>query len=282
MQIGKYHIFVDLGHGIGNACLQASYTLGCKSNGIELVDARFYASEAFRRCFAKVAAEKKNDPNWNHTAGPVDLKHGRLEDPAFREWLTSADRVFVNNYNDVFGSRSACKSGVTIDSRIAALFAEMKPGSVLATMHPIADLLKRDQDEVLELREKYGMDTPSPDLASFFKCEKIELGPANETVSWSQSGGNTETIWVWKYTRLEQPSGSKNNNNNNNNNNGKGIFLCSYKDCEHARAAAPIPAAIIEDSGLRLRQCKCNYAAISTRGRKNRKPSRRYAGFDCS
>ena len=57
MGVEKENIFVDLGHGIGNACLQSAYTIGCHSRGVELVDARFYASEAFRRCLAKVVLE---------------------------------------------------------------------------------------------------------------------------------------------------------------------------------------------------------------------------------
>lgn len=51
--------FVDLGHGIGNTCLQASYTIGCDSKGVELVDARYFASEAYHRCLAKVANHKR-------------------------------------------------------------------------------------------------------------------------------------------------------------------------------------------------------------------------------
>jgi len=54
MNLSKEHVFVDLGHGIGNACLQASYTIGCRSRGIELVDSRFFVSEAFHRSLAKV------------------------------------------------------------------------------------------------------------------------------------------------------------------------------------------------------------------------------------
>ena len=46
--------FIDFGHGIGNTCLQAAYTIGCESKGIELVDARYFASEAMRRGMAKV------------------------------------------------------------------------------------------------------------------------------------------------------------------------------------------------------------------------------------
>lgn len=202
------------------------------------------------------------------------MKHGRLEDPAYHHWLASSDRVFVNNFNEVFGSKSKCKSEVTIDSRIAALFASMKPGSVLATMHPIGDLLGRAQDEVMELRNKHGMYSPYPENASFFKMEQCELGPANETVSWSHGGGNKNMIWVYKYTRLSQP-GSED---------GKGVFLCTnHQNCEHARAAKPIPATIKGEAGLLLKFCDCKFTAIGTRGRKNRRPNKKYSSdFDCS
>lgn len=202
----------------------------------------------------------------------VELKHGRLEDPAFREWLISADRVFVNNYNDVFGSKAKCKDeGVTIDARIAALFASMKPGSVLATMHEIGPLTKRSQQEVKEIRDKHGLDSSSSDNASFFTMKKYELGPANDTVSWSKDGGNTKKIEVYKYTRLSQP-GSED---------GTGVFLCTNPDCEHARTANPIPAAAIGDNGLLLKFCDCKFTPIATRGRRGRKPSR-YDSFDCT
>lgn len=59
MNLSKEHVFVDLGHGIGNACLQASYTIGCRSRGIELVDSRFYVSEAFHRSLAKVTQDMR-------------------------------------------------------------------------------------------------------------------------------------------------------------------------------------------------------------------------------
>lgn len=68
MGVEKKNIFVDLGHGIGNACLQSAYTIGCQSRGVELVDARFYASEAFRRCLAKVMLDD-NKKVWIQRTG---------------------------------------------------------------------------------------------------------------------------------------------------------------------------------------------------------------------
>lgn len=56
----KHQTFADLGHGVGNACLQASYTVGCKSKGIELIDARYFVSEAFHRAMDVATLEARS------------------------------------------------------------------------------------------------------------------------------------------------------------------------------------------------------------------------------
>ena len=38
--LGKGHVFVDVGHGIGNLPIQAAFTRGCESRGIEMVGDR--------------------------------------------------------------------------------------------------------------------------------------------------------------------------------------------------------------------------------------------------
>jgi cyclopropane fatty-acyl-phospholipid synthase-like methyltransferase len=40
LQLKDDDVFLDLGHGIGNICIQAAYTIGCEARGIELVKAR--------------------------------------------------------------------------------------------------------------------------------------------------------------------------------------------------------------------------------------------------
>lgn len=196
----------------------------------------------------------------------IQLKHGRIEDPEYRQWLTEGvDRVFVNNFADVFGSRSGCKSKTqTIDSKIAALFATMKPGSVMVTMHPI-DALGHPRDKVMQHRHKHNLRTPCRGHASFFSLEEIKLGPANETVSWSANGKCKKTILVYKYTRLRQSD------------DGEGaVFLCTnHESCERSRNATPIPATALGEDGLVMNFCNCKYEAIRTRGKKKCKPSQK-------
>lgn len=44
----KDEIFIDIGHGIGNAVIQAALTIGCTSRGVELSSDRFALSCVFR------------------------------------------------------------------------------------------------------------------------------------------------------------------------------------------------------------------------------------------
>lgn len=40
-------VFIDIGHGIGSAVLQAAFTRGCESRGIELMEDRNLFAEHF-------------------------------------------------------------------------------------------------------------------------------------------------------------------------------------------------------------------------------------------
>lgn len=43
----KSEVFIDVGHGIGNAVLQAAFTIGCESRGIEVVPDRCQIADQF-------------------------------------------------------------------------------------------------------------------------------------------------------------------------------------------------------------------------------------------
>ena len=40
MMLTKDMVYVDIGHGIGNTCMQAAFTVGCEARGIEVVGKR--------------------------------------------------------------------------------------------------------------------------------------------------------------------------------------------------------------------------------------------------
>ena len=49
LELDRKDIFIDIGHGIGNATLQAAYTRGCESRGIEIMEGRYNVSEIFKK-----------------------------------------------------------------------------------------------------------------------------------------------------------------------------------------------------------------------------------------
>ena len=59
--ITEYDTFLDIGHGIGNACLQAAYTQGCKVKGIELVHERNIIANVFKDNFEVILNRMEKD-----------------------------------------------------------------------------------------------------------------------------------------------------------------------------------------------------------------------------
>lgn len=54
MNLQPTDIFIDLGHGIGNATLQAAYTRGCESRGIEMLQDRCFIADRFKERLAEI------------------------------------------------------------------------------------------------------------------------------------------------------------------------------------------------------------------------------------
>jgi hypothetical protein len=265
LQVQKTDVFVDVGHGIGNAVLQAAYTMGCESKGIEVVGDRNSIARVFQKELAQLGRSRHeifDDPRRNQV-GSVELRHGRLELPKFRDFITNPGRVtkaFVNNFDGVFAERSA-KLGqkYLLDHFIAGLFALMEPGSVMVTLHPLA--LGHSLNSANELRRRHGME--ESDFASFFQSETVTLGEAKDVVSWSHGGSNRKPIQVYVYRRIHQP------------NNGAAVFLCNNPQCEKAHSVEPQTAVGVVDingEGDRvvISECTCGIAARPLRQRRRR------------
>jgi hypothetical protein len=226
-------VFLDIGHGIGLLCLQAAYTAGCQARGIELVFGRHAVAQVFCE-----SLKCQNEQHPDRPAGVVLLRHGSLEDVAHRSFLVEGvTRVFFNNFNGVFGERSEMKGKTPwfLDDYVAGLFANMQPGSILVSLHPLR--LGRTRNQVNMDREKLksranknsSMEENEDKNASFFDMDEIVLGKACDTVKWRQESGCQNRIILYKYTRLEQPAG-------------RAVFLCSNPDCRHARDRTLIDA----------------------------------------
>jgi hypothetical protein len=183
--------------------------------------------------------------------GDIQLRHGRLEDQTHREFLTKGvTRAYVNNFNGVFAERSSkSNQKYFLDDYVAGLFAMMKPGAVMVTLHPLS--MGPTMNEANEVRVKQGMKQSK--YASFYDTDRVLLGKACDTVKWNQHSGNQKNIYIYKYERLEQSSD-------------EAVFLCCNPMCEAAKNATPIPVKTINEEGrLVINYCSCKVSTKSLR-----------------
>lgn len=241
LKLEKDDVFVDIGHGIGNTVLQAAYTVGCESRGIELVTDRNSIARQFQANIeGQLSILRKVGDIRSSRVGSVSMLRGRLEEYSHRDFLskykdsgTGSMKVFVNNFNRVFSERSSkANQKYSLDDFIAGLFALMKPGSVLVTLHPLILPLSFTcaTRHLKQQKLQYNED------ASFYEVQEIKLGKANECVSWSANGSNTSDIVVYRYMRLKQRSNNA-------------VFICINPKCPNAMNGTPIPATQEVDLG---------------------------------
>ena len=198
LEITKDDVFLDIGHGIGNSCFQAAYTTGCDARGIEVVKDRNDVALVFKDLL-EIKHKQRGVPR---QVGTVTLRHGRLEDPNQRSFLTEdVTKVFCNNYNGVFAERSSkVNQAWFLDHYVAALFATMAPGTCMVTFHPLT--LGPTMTEANLMRERNNL--AQSRKAGFYSVEKVELGRSCDSVKWNQHSGNKSKIHLYKYTRLQQ------------------------------------------------------------------------------
>lgn len=58
MQLHRDDIFLDIGAGIGNSCLQAAYTRGCEARGIEVIENRYEMGLQFKENLEALAHKR--------------------------------------------------------------------------------------------------------------------------------------------------------------------------------------------------------------------------------
>ena len=182
-----------------------------------------------------------------HAIGNVRLRHGKLEDPLHREFLTKeVDVAFCNNYNHVFGDKSQKAKPTypfTLDDYVAGLFCLMKPGAVLVTLERLQlGLSRKDANRA---RQKHGLH--ESEQASFFEMEEIVLA-GRDLLSWR---GDVE-FSVFKYTRI-----------------GDAKFFCCNPACKNSRTMVAIQAWRKEDEHVIANCCRrCKREEKGTRKRK--------------
>jgi hypothetical protein len=190
----------------------------------------------------------------------LDLLHGRMEAPEHREFLTNPQgitKAFANNFNGVFADKcEMAKQTYFLDNYLAGTFTQMKVGSILVTLHPLD--LGPSQSEANARRQQHGLWESVN--SSFYVDELVPLGKAKDVVSWSQYGGKTDTIYVYKYTRVKQETSD-----------GASVFLCCNPVCDKARLGTPIPATVTVtvagEERVVMNACDCKLTSMKLRSR---------------
>lgn len=154
-------VFVDFGHGLGNAVMQAAFTRRCCSRGIEIDATRFYLSSVYRtrlyEAYEKLWIDRDGisfrvrdnfvcakcwplqaySSHFDLQPGPIHLRRGRLESTEQTAFLTEGGRIkgICNNYNGVFGPKAMHSStNLSLDENMIGLFGLMVEGSILITL----------------------------------------------------------------------------------------------------------------------------------------------------
>jgi hypothetical protein len=256
MDLSKNDVFFDIGSGIGTLSLQAAYTIGCHSVGLEFLEGRHAAAIDLRK-YVKTRVK-----SWCRVKGrqaSVDFVRADAKTPAgakvFSDAIsivnssgTGAFKAFLNNFDGVLGDRSDCAfDGTSLEHYVSGQFASWPVGSQLVTISPLFCLGTPLERALAEL-ERIGVTTGDASHSSFFTVEEMTVGPQNEVASWSSKSGCKNEIVAYKYTRIAQAGLEWS------------AFRCLNRLCPVAKSGEPITAFKFDDNSLPLvNTCACGY-----------------------
>jgi hypothetical protein len=269
MELSQNDVFFDIGSGIGTLLLQAAYTIGCHSIGLELLEGRhaaalklrdfvktrvktWYGKEARQVSVDFVKADVKTPEGAKEFSDAIHIVN-MTEDGAFK--------AFLNNFEGVLGDRSPCAvDGTSLEHYVAGQFASWPVGSQLVTISPLFCLgtpLERAKEELKRLGL---MSKGDASHASFFSVDEMTVGPQNEVASWSYEGGCVKDVVAYKYTRIEQAGVEWS------------AFRCLNRMCPVARSGEAISALKLDDNSLPLiNTCSCGYQPRPRREARHRR-----------
>jgi Histone methylation protein DOT1 len=263
MKLNSDSVMVDLGHGIGNSCLQAAYSFGCASRGLECHKGRNDVSNVLSLKFQDAADIHATRDGMTFVPGSVTLRQGNLADPQHFNFLTGGvTHIFFDNWNGVFsGERLGAPNW---ERYVSALFASTPPGTVMTTVSPLrATLGPLPLSEANTVRTAKGL--PASDDASYYELEEHILGGKSDVYSFSEGNKSKELINLYVYTRTGQSTRDF------------AVFLCNNPYCDRAKSGELIPA-VTEEVGIGeggvagariIGCCSCN---VTDRVRRTKRP----------
>ena len=145
---GKMKAFLDIGHGIGIQVIQAGWSQSVPSRGVEIVKDRHLIAEGIYKGVldrlrshppdSTLAELRLNDFVPAITEGDEELNSFLL----FKDKPLDVQKglvIFVNNAEEVFAARSNGKGNmVSLDYRLAQLFAQMEVGGRMVTLTDVS------------------------------------------------------------------------------------------------------------------------------------------------
>jgi hypothetical protein len=150
----KITAFVDIGHGIGIQVLQAGWSIGVPSRGVEIMKDRHLIAISIKD---GVIESLRGDPpdSTGVELRLADFSHAMVpdretcqRDTKLHSYLLCKDKskeiqeglvVFINNAEDVFAARSNQNAkGICLDALLAKMFAQMQIGGRMVTLTDIS------------------------------------------------------------------------------------------------------------------------------------------------
>lgn len=152
-------VFVDLGSGVGNVCLQAALEIGCDSWGCEMMDNACNLAEAQTKEFGARCML------WGIKPGKVHLERGDFRrNTIIHDALKRADVVLVNN--KAFTSQ--------LNDDLVRMFLDLKPGCKIISLRSF----------VADFKSSHNINDVGSTILDVEECAYPE-----GYVSWTNAGG---------------------------------------------------------------------------------------------
>lgn len=206
----KITAFVDIGHGIGIQVLQAGWSHGVPSRGVEIMKDRHLIAVSIKD---GVVESLRSDPpdSTGVELKLADFSHAMVpdrdtlqRDEELHSFLLFSDKskeiqeglvVFINNAEDVFAARSNQNAkGICLDALLAKMFAQMQIGGRMVTLTDVSCHLTQSTE--------------------WFRHDVFDSGP--DAVSW---GYGNKSVHVHILTKLSN------------------TWYCQNKKCDYMKYA---------------------------------------------
>jgi len=138
-KIESKDVFMDVGSGIGQAVIQVAATVGCKSMGVEIDEARAATASGLSACFVeelKMVGDDTFGPKYDEL---VELIQGDFVD--YREKIEESTAIFINNYGGWWrGDQADPNNGPSLEHQFLQMAINCSVGTRIIVLEYLVDL----------------------------------------------------------------------------------------------------------------------------------------------